>query len=268
MTTAKAVEAAPKGLHAKLAELYEVVTHIDKAGTAPQAMGGFKFTQAADIAAAIRKALGARSLTMLPEEMRREEPSTITTRNGATLLLETIHIKWRITDGESGESATIESFGSGSDTGDKAIPKAITSSMKYALLAGFMVPQGDDPEREDQVQAGGGATSFQPGASRAPARNFAPSRPQARPQPVADEDPYADMPHAAAEIFGDAVVDAPSPQPVQGPRGGARSPGAVQGGGNPVCEACGAVYAGKPGDYWHRSDDGTIHRPAGQRRAS
>ena len=224
-----------KSLHTKLSELYAVVTHIDQQGRAPAALGGFKFTQASDIAAAIRKALAERHLTMLPEVMERGETQILTTRNGATLLLEHMHITWRVTDGDTGESAVIESWGSGSDVGDKAIPKAITNAMKYALLAGFMVPQGDDPENEDQVTAGGGL----------------------------DTDAM-DLRGDAARIFaGDQVA---SPPAASGAASAPQRAGRGPSGGQPRCEQCGEPYKGKAGDYWHRASDGTIHRPAGQRR--
>jgi hypothetical protein len=108
--------------------------------------------------------------------------------------------------------------------------------MKYAILAGFMIPQGDDPEREDQAGANGGIVG------RGPRQQPQPS------QPRGGGDPY--------ESF----------QPLQEGPGSPMVPRGAPTGGNPACEACGAIYNGKPGDYWHRAPDGTTHRPAGQRR--
>jgi hypothetical protein len=54
--------------------------------------------------------------------------------------------EWTITDGESGESITIESFGAGADGGDKYSGKASTSAMKYALLTTFLLSTGEDSE--------------------------------------------------------------------------------------------------------------------------
>lgn len=225
----------PSGLHVKLSELYAIVTNIEKHGTAPQAMGGFAFVQASDAAAVIRRELAERWLTMLPESMTYVDGGIVVTSSGKQLLLAHMHVTWRITDGETGESCTIESWGSGSDGNDKAIPKAITNAMKYAILAGFMIPQGDDPEREDQAGANGGIVGR--------------GQQQAQPQRLPDH-------YDRHESF----------QPLQEGPGSPMVPRGAPVGGNPACEACGAIYNGRPGDYWHRAPDGTTHRPAGQRR--
>ena len=39
-------------------------------------------------------------------------------------------------------------FGSGSDTGDKGLYKAITGGIKYVLNTNFLIPTGDDPEND------------------------------------------------------------------------------------------------------------------------
>jgi len=57
-------------------------------------------------------------------------------------------VTWQITDGETGEFVNFQSVGSGSDSTDKAVYKAMTGALKYALLLGFLIPTGDDPENE------------------------------------------------------------------------------------------------------------------------
>lgn len=42
-------------------------------------------------------------------------------------------------------------FGSGSDTGDKGLYKAITGGIKYVLNTNFLIPTGDDPENDEHV---------------------------------------------------------------------------------------------------------------------
>lgn len=148
-----------KGLHKKLAEVMLAVGRIPKNGTAPAAMGGYKFVQVGDAADAIRKELGVRGVSMLPEAI--EEISLQTgggTRGNTTT--QTVRTTWRLTDGETGETATIQSMGTGQDNGDKYSPKAQTNAMKYALLMGFLLSTGDDPEAADLSEpiAGPGIT--------------------------------------------------------------------------------------------------------------
>jgi len=46
-------------------------------------------------------------------------------------------------------------FGSGSDTGDKGLYKAITGGIKYVLNTNFLIPTGDDPEKDDSDNGNG-----------------------------------------------------------------------------------------------------------------
>ena len=51
-----------------------------------------------------------------------------------------------VTDGE--HTATMQGLGSGMDAGDKAVMKANTAALKYALASGFLISWGDDPEAD------------------------------------------------------------------------------------------------------------------------
>lgn len=140
---------APKGLHAKLAEVMAEAGRIPKNGTAPVNMGGYKFVQVGDAADAIRKALGERGVSMLPTSVEVMGESEHETRSGGTMTTQTVRTTWTLTDGETGQTAVIQSLGTGADSGDKFSPKAQTNAMKYALLMGFLLSTGDDPENAD-----------------------------------------------------------------------------------------------------------------------
>lgn len=148
---ANALEQMPhggQGLHAKLAEVMAVVGRIPKNGTAPAAMGGYPFVQVGDAADVIRRELGSRGVSMLPETTRIVDLQTGGGSKGFTTTM-TVETTWRLTDGDTGETATIQSLGTGADNGDKFSPKAQTNAMKYALLMGFLLSTGDDPEAAD-----------------------------------------------------------------------------------------------------------------------
>lgn len=136
-------------LHAKLAEVMADVERIPKRGRAPAAMGGFEFVQVGDAADAIRKGLSARKVSMLPSQVDIVSENEHATKSGGTMTTQTIRTTWTLTDGETGEIAVIQSLGTGADTGDKFSPKAQTNSMKYALLMGFLLSTGEDPELSD-----------------------------------------------------------------------------------------------------------------------
>src|SRR5690606_34885912 len=57
----------------------------------------------------------------------------------------------RIVDTESAEEIQVSGLGQGSDKGDKAVMKAVTAAVKYALSTGFLISWGDDPEADSGV---------------------------------------------------------------------------------------------------------------------
>jgi hypothetical protein len=138
-------------LHTKLAQVMYEADRIPKNGTAPSAMGGFKFVQVGDAADVIRKSLAEKNVSMIPTSIdivdSTEHPSGADGKKVMTTM--TVRTTWTLTDADTGETTVIQSLGSGGDTGDKAAPKAQSNAMKYALLMGFLLSTGDDPEQTD-----------------------------------------------------------------------------------------------------------------------
>jgi hypothetical protein len=172
MTAAKDPE---RSLHRKLAQVMYEADRIPKNGKAPAAMGGFDFVQVGDAADVIRKALAEKSVSMIPTAVELISEAEHTTKNGGTMTTMTVRTTWTLTDGDSGETAVIQSMGSGADSGDKASPKAQTNAMKYALLMGFLLSTGDDPEASDS-------------SDRRPRRAVAPAAPEPPPEPETTHD--------------------------------------------------------------------------------
>lgn len=135
-----------RSLHRKLAQVMYEAERIPKRGKAPQVMGGYEFVQVGDAADFIRKALSEKVLTMMPTKIEVVGQVDRPTKAGGSMTTLDLRVEWTISDGESGETITIESFGAGADGGDKYSGKAMTNAMKYALLAGFLLSTGDDVE--------------------------------------------------------------------------------------------------------------------------
>ena len=57
-----------------------------------------------------------------------------------------VRLSLSFTDGP--DSITAQGLGEGSDKGDKAVMKADTAALKYALANAFMISWGDDPEAD------------------------------------------------------------------------------------------------------------------------
>lgn len=130
---------SPKGLIRKLAEVMNSVERIAKRGH--NAHFGYDFATESDITAAVRSGMATRHLMMVPsvESMSWRAQEKICC----------VMVRFTIHDGESGETLSFLIPGEGQDSGDKAIPKSLTSATKYALLKLYLLPTGDDPEHDD-----------------------------------------------------------------------------------------------------------------------
>ncbi len=159
-----------RSLHRKLAQVMYEAERIPKNGTAPREMGGYPFVQVGDAADYIRKALAEKIITMMPTAVHVVGQQDRPTKSGGNMTTVDLVTEWTLTDGESGESITIMSFGSGADGGDKYSGKASTSAMKYALLTGFLLSTGEDSEGSKMPE------------QRSIAEGFAPAPP--KPDPV------------------------------------------------------------------------------------
>lgn len=138
-----------RSLHSKLAQVMYEAERIPKRGKAPAVMGGFPFVQVGDAADYIRKALAEHQISMLPSSVEVLDKTEHQTKAGGSMTTVDLRVTWTLTDGVTGETATIQSYGAGADGGDKYSGKATTSAMKYALLAGFLLSTGDDVELSD-----------------------------------------------------------------------------------------------------------------------
>ena len=133
----------PVKLAAKIAKVMEAVGYVAKTGT--NSAQGYKFVQASAVADKVREQLVKFNVSMTPTQI--DVISEGLTPSGKQALL-TLRFTWTLTDGETGETLSFQSIGTGADSGDKAAYKAATGALKYALLTGFLIPTGDDPEAD------------------------------------------------------------------------------------------------------------------------
>ena len=82
----------------------------------------------------------------------------------------TLVVEFTFIDAETGETESFTVVGEGQDSGDKAVYKALTGATKYALMKTFLIPTGDDPERDEEEPGGEKAQKKtqqrQPGSGR------------------------------------------------------------------------------------------------------
>jgi hypothetical protein len=132
-----------KSLVTKLAEVMDAVGRVPKRGE--NTFHHYHYMTEADLVAAVRPELAKRSIMMMPTITKWQRTSKGDDKGFFT----DVEITWHILDGETGEKLSFNMPGCGEDKGDKGLYKAVTGSEKYALKNLFLIPTGDDPEKDD-----------------------------------------------------------------------------------------------------------------------
>lgn len=137
------IENPQKNLMNKLVDITSTIDRIPKNGH--NDFHHYDYALESDIKDVVRKEMTERGLQMIPNELSRTI-TQISAKNGSQQLV-SLEVEYTIFDAESGESVKMKGYGDGQDSGDKAVYKAKTGALKYALTTLFMIPTGDDPER-------------------------------------------------------------------------------------------------------------------------
>lgn len=145
-----------KNITKKLAEILKKVDRVEKKGH--NDFQNYDYVTESDVVEALRGHLADAGILCVPHV---ETVDIIKLEKG---LIATIQAEYIFTDGE--ETVTVRVGGSGHDNpGDKAIYKAMTGAEKYALKQLFLIPTGDDPERDEaDHRAPGTAKNVQRGS--------------------------------------------------------------------------------------------------------
>ena len=145
------------GLVRKLVQVLREIEAIPKNGR--NAFHGYDYATEMDILQSIRPKLAEQNVFVFTSVdsgeikshlvSRRTEPSgAVVEKYDHLTEIRTLHT---FVDGDTGETFVVHGLGQGVDAGDKGGYKALTGAMKYFLLKNFLVPTGDDPERDDHL---------------------------------------------------------------------------------------------------------------------
>lgn len=126
----------------KLAEVMAKIKHVAKRGR--NEFHNYDYATEADIADAVREGLSEAGIMIIPN-VTHHEWREVTVKSGKQAVA-LLTVEYTITDGSS--EIVFKMVGEGQDSGDKCTYKAITGATKYALLKLFLIPTGDDPERD------------------------------------------------------------------------------------------------------------------------
>ena len=130
----------------KLAEVGAEINAIPKAGRNEKQH--YDYAKEADFKREVRAPFFKRGLVLIPDIIDRQNTDSAT-QSGGSFHFTDITVKFTIYDSETGESISGSVPGTGSDSLDKAVWKALAGAMKYFLAMTFLIPTGDDPEGDD-----------------------------------------------------------------------------------------------------------------------
>ena len=129
-----------KKIAGKLVSILETLGSVPKKGF--NKAQNYHYTREVDVLDALKKELISNKIILLTSSKLIEtlkKDRTDSRGNLTTDIIAIVETNHRFIDSESGEELSINSVGSGIDSGDKFVPKSITSSVKYALMKTFMI---------------------------------------------------------------------------------------------------------------------------------
>jgi hypothetical protein len=137
----------------KLIEVSKAIGYLQKDKT--NKMQGYNYLSEAKIKETIKAEFEKQGIVFnySTDEVREYEisPTSKGTKQFCTIAKGTYHFY----DNDNNPSGNVPVgisgtwFGSGTDTGDKGLYKAITGGIKYVLNTNFLIPTGDDPENDN-----------------------------------------------------------------------------------------------------------------------
>ncbi len=131
----------------KLLEVSKSIGYLEKDKS--NKMQGYKYLSEAKVKEKIKAAFETQRIIFNYSTDSVREYEISSTSKGTKQFVTIANGKYSFIDCDSEEILTGTWYGSGSDTSDKGLYKAITGGIKYILNTNFLIPTGDDPEKDD-----------------------------------------------------------------------------------------------------------------------
>lgn len=136
-----------KNIFQKISEVMKNVEYLAKDDKVEFASTKYKAISEEKVTTVVRDQLVKQGIVILPISQESTVTELIRTDKSVNQRAD-VHTKYRIQNIEDKEDyIEVESNGSGVDTQDKAVGKAMTYAYKYMLLRTFAIPTGEDPDK-------------------------------------------------------------------------------------------------------------------------
>ena len=141
-----------KTVYEKILAVMGSVNYLNKDGFVETGKGkGYKALTDEKVLGAVRPALVSAGLVILPvkmEQQRTDEQVKAYDGSTKTNRITDVSVTYRIINVEDPKDyVEVVSAGTGVDTQDKGIGKAMTYAKKYAILNSFLIPSGEDTDQ-------------------------------------------------------------------------------------------------------------------------
>lgn len=129
-------------LYQKMLKVYQAVDYLQKDDKVQFGSTNYKAISEEKVTSTVRAALVENGLIVFPIEQVHKKEGNLTT----------VDVKYKLIDTETGEHEIIVSSGTGADTQDKGVGKAMTYAFKYLFLRTFAIPTGEDPDKTSSAE--------------------------------------------------------------------------------------------------------------------
>ncbi len=140
-------QAVKKTLAQKILAIQSEITHVAKNGEVNMGRNSYEYAKEVDFVTTLKPLLEKHGVIVIPEIAA--PPTILEAGKDGKSKLTTILMKFKLVnvdDANDYHQALVG--GQGVDAGDKGIYKAITGAKKYFIANTFMIPTGDDPEKQ------------------------------------------------------------------------------------------------------------------------
>lgn len=134
-------------IYQKISEVMKAIEYLAKDDKVEFANTKYKAISEEKVTTAVRKELIKQGIVIIPIMQEATVTELIRSEKSVNQRAD-VHTKYKIQNiDDVNDFIEVESNGSGVDTQDKAVGKAMTYAYKYMLLRTFAIPTGEDPDK-------------------------------------------------------------------------------------------------------------------------
>lgn len=141
-------EKKPMAIYGQIASIMEEVKAIEK--NSRNTMQNFNFRGIDDIMNELHSTFAKHKVFIVPEVLECDKSQRTTTKGSLSYHVQ-LTVNYHLVSGVDGSEIVIRNIGEAADTGDKAVNKAMSISLKYALLQLLLIPTKEEKDPDAQT---------------------------------------------------------------------------------------------------------------------